>query len=50
MGSPEGTAQSFRDAAQIPRWALPAVGRAAAAGLVGGSGGFFWAARHGNTG
>lgn len=41
LALPEGTAQPFRDAAQIPRWALPAVGRVASAGLVSGSGGFF---------
>lgn len=41
LALPEGMAQSFRDAAQIPRWALPSVRRAAAAGLTGGLGGFF---------
>lgn len=38
---PPGSVPIFRDAALIPPWAAPAVGRAAAAGLITGTGGFF---------
>jgi hypothetical protein len=41
LGLEEGQSPEFEDEQRIPGWALPAVRRAAHAGLVQGAGGYF---------